>query len=631
MTTKQFAAGTGFTRCAVCKIDLKGRFVYLDEKIESLLGYTKEELFGKSFLEFLDEPSQVLIESLLAQRNHYETFYDTTTMNLLSRSGESLTMRVVVSLNFIAGNPVNYQLIIDHDGPVPEAAQQLKSADYRAFVSELSQMGSLSDWKELLQLLCRFVGARQACLYLVTESSLEPRSAVSVDASGGFVFNSVPEPGMLHKLVAETGEDYSFLDQESVQRMVEQCGSAPNEFVARLQTSRGEYYVMRLVFAEEISHDQAQTSICDARLALGLFTKLLENDTGASGQSYNIKFTVGFLDALAIPAFLTAADGAVIGYNPSALRLFSEEQLEDNYYAALSHYSSMNSQGVIDSVVDYLSGAGVTDDFIVELKVSASEKMRLSVMKLSDEKGDLSGCFVFVPEASSSDGALLSDEDNLIWRILLRQLRQDLKSTEAIARQLGHEFYNQLGDTGNANLERLCSSLRAIRYTVRDLSRFVRLMASREPIKLVDLNLVVAEQMRQLLQGEIRENVQCTYQNLPKIKAHEDRLGYVLANVLSNSIRYNDKSLTEIKIWADLHDGICRMSVSDNGIGIGAKHLSKVFEPLYRAPDKKVKAVEGRGLGLTLAREMITAMGGDISITSTLGEGSEVKINLPVE
>ena len=99
MTIQQSSSGIGLTRCAVCKIDLKGRFVYVDEKVEDLLGYTKEDLFGKSLLDFIDEPSQKLIEQLLSHRNHYETFYDSTTITLLDQQRTPVAARAVVSLN----------------------------------------------------------------------------------------------------------------------------------------------------------------------------------------------------------------------------------------------------------------------------------------------------------------------------------------------------------------------------------------------------------------------------------------------------------------------------------------------------------------------------------------------------
>jgi PAS domain S-box-containing protein len=101
MVTSTSGRGVGFRRCAVCKIDLKGRFVYIDEEIENLLGCTKEELFGKTIIEFLDEPSQEVVNRLISQRNHYESFYDTTGINIVnqarawSRAAHTMTFSTV--------------------------------------------------------------------------------------------------------------------------------------------------------------------------------------------------------------------------------------------------------------------------------------------------------------------------------------------------------------------------------------------------------------------------------------------------------------------------------------------------------------------------------------------------------
>ncbi len=167
MTIQQSSSAIGLKRCAVCKIDLKGRFVYLDEKIEDLLGYTREDLFGKSLLDFVDEPSQKLIEQLLSHRNHYETFFDSTSITLYDQSRNPVTARAVVSLNFIAGNPVNYQLIIDQADLDSSQAASRTQSPYDSIVENILAIDGALDWRQLLQVICRCTKARQACVYLI--------------------------------------------------------------------------------------------------------------------------------------------------------------------------------------------------------------------------------------------------------------------------------------------------------------------------------------------------------------------------------------------------------------------------------------------------------------------------------
>jgi len=73
-------------RCALCKIDLKGRFAYLDEEFMSLTGYSDEELLGKPISKILDADSGELIRSLVTDRNHYDTFLDINSLSGASRA-----------------------------------------------------------------------------------------------------------------------------------------------------------------------------------------------------------------------------------------------------------------------------------------------------------------------------------------------------------------------------------------------------------------------------------------------------------------------------------------------------------------------------------------------------------------
>jgi len=638
MTTNQSLSGVGFTRCAVCKIDLKGRFVYLDEKVEALLGYTKEELFGKSLLDFLDEPSQQLINSLLAQRNHYETFYDTTSITVYNRSREALAMRAVVCLNFIAGNPVNYQLIIDcagdQTGPSPSTN---KPDNYKALVEEFMKIDSPAGWKDYLKVICRFVGASQACTYLIDEESLQPRSAVDRDHHGEFDFSEIPEPGALHRHVARTGEEYSFVDGSSVQRVIEQGGVAPNEYVARLGFFENAEYLVRLLFPDDFNPHEIQTAIAFARASLQLAARMIASESSTSGAGDDggeVKFTIGFLDSLNIAAFLADSDGTVIGYNPSALQIFNEQQLEGSYLDAISSLQEFNPQDFTQPIVDYINSAEEEnlppEKLSLNIKSSSSDQSRLTVLKLGDEPGDLSGCFVFEP-GSGGDATSAHGDTSDLWMPVLTALARRLKSAEDVAHKFSHEFFNRLDEKGNDRLAELSRGVRHLRGLVSELHRYVRLSTPMEPPRLTDLNLIVAEQMEKLRSIYCDMNIDCHYKKLPKITTHPRLLGQAVGCVLENAIAYNDNASAVITVCADVKDGQCRITVADKGFGISPRYLPNVFDLLYRAPDKKVQARDGHGVGLSIARKVIRLLRGEIDISSKVGEGTVVQFTLPAE
>ncbi len=70
------------------------------------------------------------------------------------------------------------------------------------------------------------------------------------------------------------------------------------------------------------------------------------------------------------------------------------------------------------------------------------------------------------------------------------------------------------------------------------------------------------------------------------------------------------------------------MSVSDNGKGIPAENLPRVFERFYRVPDLEGK-IEGTGLGLAIAKHIAESNGGSIRVESEVGKGSTFTVHLP--
>ncbi|TRX53686.1 PAS domain S-box protein [Fulvivirga sp. M361] len=109
----------------------------------------------------------------------------------------------------------------------------------------------------------------------------------------------------------------------------------------------------------------------------------------------------------------------------------------------------------------------------------------------------------------------------------------------------------------------------------------------------------------------------------------EGRLKIVLNNLINNAIKYHDlkKSDPYICIKATKNDLMTEIRVEDNGMGITADLIGRVFDMFFRATEKS----EGSGLGLYIAREMVKKIGGDLEVVSSLGEGATFILKLPTE
>ncbi|HEX9029553.1 MAG TPA: ATP-binding protein, partial [Anaerolineales bacterium] len=111
-----------------------------------------------------------------------------------------------------------------------------------------------------------------------------------------------------------------------------------------------------------------------------------------------------------------------------------------------------------------------------------------------------------------------------------------------------------------------------------------------------------------------------------QLQADPTRLAQVFDNLLGNASKYAPGS--PITISLDQTDGMARISVKDEGPGIPAEYLDRMFKRFFRVPGKNT-SVRGTGLGLYICRQIVQAHGGEISVESIYGQGTTFYILLP--
>ncbi|MBG0827241.1 PAS domain S-box protein [Planomonospora sp. ID67723] len=103
-----------------------------------------------------------------------------------------------------------------------------------------------------------------------------------------------------------------------------------------------------------------------------------------------------------------------------------------------------------------------------------------------------------------------------------------------------------------------------------------------------------------------------------------------LRALLSNAIKFSEPH-TPVTVRASVTGGVISIIVTDVGIGITAEELPRIFDRFYRTRMAADRAVQGAGLGLSIAKSIVEAHGGTLTATSTLGQGSAFTITLPAE
>lgn len=104
----------------------------------------------------------------------------------------------------------------------------------------------------------------------------------------------------------------------------------------------------------------------------------------------------------------------------------------------------------------------------------------------------------------------------------------------------------------------------------------------------------------------------------------------VIDNLLENAHKYTDKPDRTLKLEARLADGKVIIDVIDRGIGISEEDQKRLFEPFFRVDRSRARSTGGLGLGLLLARRIVEAHGGTLTISSVLDQGTTATVTLPV-
>ena len=118
-------------------------------------------------------------------------------------------------------------------------------------------------------------------------------------------------------------------------------------------------------------------------------------------------------------------------------------------------------------------------------------------------------------------------------------------------------------------------------------------------------------------------------QSLPLLRTDRSRLLQILLNLLSNAIKYNRTGGRVTLEAEEVKNGFLRIRITDTGPGIPKSKHAGLFEPFNRL-GREAGEIEGTGIGLTITKQIIELLGGEIGIESEAGAGASFWIDLPI-
>lgn len=181
----------------------------------------------------------------------------------------------------------------------------------------------------------------------------------------------------------------------------------------------------------------------------------------------------------------------------------------------------------------------------------------------------------------------------------------------------------------------ISSEARRMARLVTDLLTLSRYDNKKVNSEVVEFDLgELVKKCQEKLQLEINKkehNVECfVTASVPPVVADKYGIERVVLNILSNAIKYTPNKGV-IKVYVGFVYNDAYIKVIDNGIGIPAEDLGRIFERFYRVDKARSREMGGTGLGLSIAKEILDKNKGGIDIKSEVGKGTEVVVRIPTK
>jgi signal transduction histidine kinase len=385
------------------------------------------------------------------------------------------------------------------------------------------------------------------------------------------------------------------------------------------------------------------------------------------------------IDSVADPIIVTDSTGATVLMNAPAEDLFTfvtdaSELASRTVQANDAHFSSFISGLLLGEtgpgeirrgeigLMNPSTSAPIPVEAIAGKVLTETGELTAVVTILHDRREALERARLYEQLKAASDElqarvqaatAELATQNELLRRQAI-ELEQASRLKSQFLANMSHEFRTPLnailgythmllqgvaGDMLPAvkrQLQRIDSNGRHLMTIINEILDITRIEAGKMPMQLSEFNLneLVPEVMTELDPVIARSRLAVTPKlcpELPMVYSDRQKVKQIIVNLLSNALKFTHEGGIQITVGYDPGDRTASVAVSDTGIGISPENHEKIFEDFRQVDDSPSRQYGGTGLGLAICRRLATALGGRITLESTMGKGSIFTLTIPAE